>query len=266
MHYLTHRGIAGTEQLGSQTCTYAILAVIARKFDRQVALTPEQSALGYGGQMSACFDHPFPVVHKVSFIDFPATDPRLRSNPPRRDLNITGRFDLGGEFLSGEEEFLKTVFRFKPEIAQKAEPRVEAFRKQTGLPVCSLHVRKYANGFHLDQPAQYYLSAIEYLNGKVGACGLLVFANSLEQARALGLEKLCGLPLQYVEGSPPAEDLCAMSRCDHQIIANSAFSSLAALLNPNPGQVICPANYIIPGQPLWAELNGHWMLKNWVAL
>jgi hypothetical protein len=52
----------------------------------------------------------------------------------------------------------------------------------------------------------------------------------------------------FVEGNTDIEDLCWMSQCTHNIIANSSFSWWAAWLNKNPNKAVyAPSVWVGPG-------------------
>jgi len=62
------------------------------------------------------------------------------------------------------------------------------------------------------------------------------------------------------------KDMCLMTLCDHNIIANSTFSWWGAYLNQNPDKrVICPYNYL--NHPsLNNIINGNYFPKEWISI
>jgi hypothetical protein len=60
--------------------------------------------------------------------------------------------------------------------------------------------------------------------------------------------------------------MCAMSLCDHNIVANSAFSVWGALLNRNPAKrVVCPSRFL-KRDNIIPYLNHAWFPDDWIPL
>lgn len=68
------------------------------------------------------------------------------------------------------------------------------------------------------------------------------------------------------QGDQSFRDMQLMSRCKHNIIANSSFSWWAAFLNPNPDKiVICPA--ILDDNGRCREDIHHWIYcDDWIKI
>lgn len=85
---------------------------------------------------------------------------------------------------------------------------------------------------------EYYERAAAALEDVLDDPSYFVFSNDPDWAEAnLDL----GPDVTYVrhnDGSTDYEDLRLLSRCDHQVIANSTFSWWGAWLNENPGKVV----------------------------
>lgn len=130
---------------------------------------------------------------------------------------------------------------------------------------CSIHIRlgDYDNplnrAYHGVMPLTYYEEAIKAIYGCKRPSDVIFFIFSDEYEKA---KKLFSLPnMIFVEGNdsviPKATDnsglpigngdlldLFLMSKCDHNIIANSSFSWMGAWMNENPNKmVVAPKNW-----------------------
>lgn len=107
----------------------------------------------------------------------------------------------------------------------------------------SIHVRrgdylKFNKAFEqLD--LGYYTKAISILNAKK----YIVFSDDIDWCK----KTFRGNEFSFSEGTSEVEDLVLMSKCEHNIIANSSFSWWGAWLNNNPNKkVIAPSKWFGP--------------------
>jgi hypothetical protein len=85
---------------------------------------------------------------------------------------------------------------------------------------------------------EYYLQSADYMRSSVSRAKFFLFSDDPAWVRE-NLAPRLGSGAEVVEPSPnPVHDLHLMSRCRHNIIANSTFSWWAAWLNPNPGKIV----------------------------
>jgi hypothetical protein len=84
----------------------------------------------------------------------------------------------------------------------------------------------------------------------------LVFSDDIEWCKNTFPEGVI-----YVEGNNQFEDLCMMSLCDHNIIANSSYSWWGAFLNKNPNKkIIAPSNWFTEPKPLNDLYPNNWIV------
>ncbi|OGR35006.1 MAG: hypothetical protein A2051_10340 [Desulfovibrionales bacterium GWA2_65_9] len=90
----------------------------------------------------------------------------------------------------------------------------------------------------------HYTHCVELLSGRIATPEFFVFSDDPDWAEE---HIRPGFPTTWVRPRPGAsdtEDLVLMSRCRHNILANSSFSWWAAWLNPNPeAQVLAPKRW-----------------------
>ncbi|MCV6609744.1 MAG: alpha-1,2-fucosyltransferase [Amphritea sp.] len=107
----------------------------------------------------------------------------------------------------------------------------------------SLHIRRgdyvsnpAANAIHGLCDLAYYENAIEYLKTSLDGFKVYVFSDDIAWSR----ENLIIENAEYIEpsGAFPGEDMYLMSRCKHNIIANSSFSWWGAWLNTHTEKIV----------------------------
>lgn len=90
---------------------------------------------------------------------------------------------------------------------------------------------------------EYYNKAIRYISSKVLDPIFYVFSDDLEWAKKNLLTKATYVEIE--DGKLPHFELSLMSKCKHNIIANSSFSWWGAFLNRNEEKiVIMPKNWV----------------------
>lgn len=115
----------------------------------------------------------------------------------------------------------------------------------------SIHVRrgdylKVSNYAGLCGP-DYYTEAIRYIRSKVESPEFYVFSDDMEWCRSNLPELLSGSPTTFVDwnhGADSPADMMLISKCHHNIIANSSFSWWGAVLNGHEDKIVCaPAEW-----------------------
>ena len=130
----------------------------------------------------------------------------------------------------------------------------------------SLHVRRgdylkaknYAGLCGVD----YYRAAIGYMNSQVSDAHYYIFSDDIDWCKQEIAPMLSGYAITYVDwnkGSDSPLDMMLMSRCSHNIIANSSFSWWAAYLNKNPHKIVCA-----PEKWTNTKVNCRFQLPDWI--
>ncbi|HXC04906.1 MAG TPA: alpha-1,2-fucosyltransferase [Bacteroidia bacterium] len=109
--------------------------------------------------------------------------------------------------------------------------------------------------FHGVLPASYYQEAVRIMEEKHKNIRLFIFSDDAEWTQQ---NLKFDLPVSYINhntGNNSYLDLWLMSRCKHQVTANSSFSWWAAWLNPNPQKtVIAPRQWFAGAEPDTTDL------------
>jgi hypothetical protein len=197
------------------------------------------------------------ILHNVSWI-------KSYFNP--NIFNIPDFSNLEGYFQSYKyfndiEKDIKDQFIFNDEILKNIYSKYSLNFED----FCAIHLRcgDYIGkeNHHPIMDKNYYQKAISIINDKK----YLIFSDSTDKAKEV-FSSLNGLDIIYIEDNHPFEDLCMMSLCSDNIIANSTFSWWAAWLNKNNNKkIIAPSNWLGPAYANTWNIEDI-IPKNWIII
>ncbi len=164
---------------------------------------------------------------------------------------------LDGYFQSykySNPEILQELFEF--DLDEIKPPYFEEYLS------CSIHIRrgdylKYPNHHPLCSE-EYFLKAIDTMLNEYGVDTFYVFSDDIEWCEGFFADKLSRIEgaIFKMRGAASHEmnDFYLMTLCTHNIISNSTFSLMAAMLNKNPNKVV-----ISPSKDNWhGPAYAHW--------
>lgn len=124
-----------------------------------------------------------------------------------------------------------------------------------------ISIKKNADIFSISS-IDYYKKAIEIIEKKITNPEYFIFSDDIEWCK---LNFKVG-NFHFITGNSAEQDLLLMSKCRHNIIANSTFSWWAAWLNNYENKiVIAPYNWYVDSK-LNKRLNGDFILDNWLQI
>lgn len=166
------------------------------------------------------------------------------------DIKLTQSVSLSGHFQS-EKFFSHTIDEVRWYLRMKDEPAQNDY--------VAIHVRRgdYDDRYHPRIPESYYRAAM----AKFPGAKFLVFSDDIQACK-----EMFGAEVTYSEGDY-LDDFRRLKRCKHFIIANSSYSSMAAVLGDSPEKrVIAPEPWF---GPAYAQITGEdiygpgWTVINW---
>jgi len=154
------------------------------------------------------------------------------------DCDMNGYYQSEKYFKHVEED-LRKVLTFKEEIYKKASEIYSQIKYST----VSIHIRRGdylgLEQFHPVCSTEYYQEALS--NFTDDNYQFLVFSDDIPYCEDLFGDQE---NISYINTNDAFVDLCLMSLCDHNIIANSSFSWWGAWLNTNQHKrVIAPKKW-----------------------
>ena len=134
-----------------------------------------------------------------------------------------------------KEEIIKD-FSTKKEISWKNK---ELLNKLKWENTCSIHIRRwdFSWWYHGFCPSDYYKKAISIIKGKDENTKFLIFSNDIKWCK----ENFIWDEYIFVDWNNWKEsyrDMILMSKCNHNIIANSSFSWRGWYLNTNSSKIV----------------------------
>lgn len=149
-------------------------------------------------------------------------------------------FWADSRYFNGIEKELRTEFKLHEKFDPKNQEILDLINKTNSV---SVHVRRgdlvSSNRNDSFIGINYYIKSIKFLKSKVKDPYYFVFSDDITWCK-INLSPLLKKVI-YVcnnSGDKSYKDLLIMSKCDHNIIANSTFSWWAAWLNENPIKII----------------------------
>ena len=149
------------------------------------------------------------------------------------------------EYISSSRD----MFNISKEF-QLTDEKAEIFNSNSiGVHIRGTDYLEHPNLLKLD--SDYYKKGIEYIAERMPDFKLYVFTDDIVHTKKI----LNGVEYQLMERQSPVIDFYLLQSCKHQIIANSTFSFLAALLNLNKRKIV-----IAPGN--WEVSNKNYLIAN----
>ena len=242
--------------LGNQMFCYAYAkAMQSRGFNVRIDLSLYDSYNLHGGyQLDYFFSDIETCIIKNNFMNKIFSFFNLKYNIIREEkhgfdskyLNIDDNKYVIGYFQS-EKYFLNIrdilLKQFKPnfQISSYAETIQEKILNEENS--CSIHVRRgdYLNNknqkIYKTLNSKYYLNAVSWIEKKHKKIKYFIFSDDIDWVKS----NLDFKNAVYIEDSnkrKPHEDILLMSKCNHNIIANSTFSWWGAWLNSNDDKIV----------------------------
>lgn len=104
---------------------------------------------------------------------------------------------------------------------------------------------------------EYYQAAMDYMNQKLDNPHYFVFSDDIEWAkRYVSVQNVTYVDIYNIHGYEDWYDMYLMSKCKHNIIANSSFSWWGAWLNQNEDKIVLTPRKWINGKKtpdIWAR-------------
>ena len=171
-----------------------------------------------------------------------------------RSLYLYGYWQSEKYFIDIREEILRTfnlehaLMKYSQDVRDFNEERLREIKQTNSI---SVHIRRgdyvqLSSKFGGICTDKYYHEAMNYFRNKYSDAKFYIFTNDL--AWAEGQEMFQADDCKIIngnEGKNDELDMLLMSKCKHNIIANSSFSWWGAWLNEyNEKEVIAPAKWI----------------------
>lgn len=146
------------------------------------------------------------------------------------------------QFFNSAALLVRESFQFKQTLLSPLTINLSESMKEKNS--VSIHIRRgdylsdqYCNGFVGACTDEYYQAAIDYIQSKIESPKYYVFTDDYEWVKE-NFKLDNAFYIQHNTGSNSWQDMYLMSRCKHNIIANSSFSWWGAWLNDNPSKIV----------------------------
>lgn len=162
------------------------------------------------------------------------TEPGFNYKEIPPGINVLDGYYQSEKYFIESCNYIRQIFSFTKEI----QNRVKAINEEilsSECPKVSIHLRR---GDYLNYPDHHPVLDMTYFSQAILKFPtnsiFLVFSDDPDWCQTI----FQGGKFNIIRGQNDYEDLCLMSMCDHNCIANSSFSWWGAWLNPNPKKIV----------------------------
>ena len=250
------------DQLGNQMFTYASVKTIAQDRNESFAFIRafndriNDSDKKYGNELHTIF----PNIENEYLEDLPESITHTYAEPPLRKrcsnyqsetLQVPANTLMIGHYISYRYfshnlEHVRQWFTFPADISVPVEEELRRLRKKyPDRPLVAVHFRigedYYRQGFRITD--DYWKRAADYVLQHIENPVFLLFYDCKPSNGGIIDYFTSHYTCEVCRGSL-VHDLCMLSRCDWEIICNSSFSIMSAVLNTAPAhQILRPSVY-----------------------
>jgi len=279
--YLTMSKVTINENFGSQMSNIAGLYSVAKRTGHRIIFL-DSWTMGHGLKLTIPFQGlPLDVLSpsELTPVDQLA-NPYWINNKIIVDsqvytLDSNLNWDIAGYFTSYRYWYpirndIFEMYTFNESIRKNANTMIQSI-SVPGKEIVAVHVRRtdYLTATIVDPTIDgycllnkdYYDRAFSFFPGDKYI--FLIFSDDIPWCKSTFGERQ---NILYSDQKSPYIDMCAMSLCHHNIIANSSFSFWGALLNRRvDAKVICPFRYLAFDARL-PHCNYGWFPDTWTPI
>jgi hypothetical protein len=227
---ITHKSIGYSGRLGNQLFQYAALKSLSLLIGQDIIL-PNHTDIKANGTYDPTNNKWIP--YRLDLLDCFDLNCKIGTIPEGNDtIVLEGYFQSYKHIEPYKDEIIKDL-TFKPQILNKCNEILKDYKNTVAI-----HVRR---GDYVKLPnywvvtPEYIQQALEYFTDNEYT--FLVFSDDIQWCKEVFPEGVI-----FMEGNNQYEDLCLMSLCNHNIIANSSYSWWGAFLNQNPNKIVVAPN------------------------
>ncbi|HEY6505829.1 MAG TPA: alpha-1,2-fucosyltransferase [Chitinophagaceae bacterium] len=150
------------------------------------------------------------------------------------------------EYFKDIEDIIRQDFTVKEELIKNVKEKGKELESKASVAV---HIRRgdflnsKAATYHGVMNAEYYLNGLRLIQEKIPGASIHYFSDDIEWVKTNLPADNAEFVSSYTKSA--IEDFYLMTKCRHNIIANSSFSWWPAWLNNNSGKIIvAPKNWL----------------------
>ena len=169
------------------------------------------------------------------------------------------------KYFINVSDTIRRTFTFNQRLINEKTRALWEKIQQMPNPV-SIHVRRndylssqYIAGFGGICTTDYYQNAVEYIESQLDDPSFIVFSDDIEWCRN-NMDLFNAIYVDWNAQNESWQDMFLMSKCKHNIIANSSFSWWGAYLNPFDGKIV------IAPKVWWNGIEDDVVPNNWIRL